>query len=115
MRLTGDTGVKPIFDQLDSGITSIFYTGIAPTSSLRLTMRWTMDMVVRPGTVYAPFVRVPPVEDHLALQMYADVSRRLQDCYPSMHNNLAALLPIIGKVAKAVLPTLGSFLPDMIK
>ena len=52
-----------------------------------------MDMMVRPGTIYAPFVRMPPVEDHLAFKMYAEVSRRMADCYPSRYNNLGALIP----------------------
>ena len=52
-----------------------------------------MDMMVRPGTIYAPFVRMPPVEDHLAFKMYAEVSRRMADGYPSRYNNLGALIP----------------------
>ena len=82
-----------VFDQMDSSITSIFYTGLASTSTLRLTMRLTMDMMVRPGTIYAPFVRMPPVEDHLAFKMYAEVSRRMADDLSVRYNNLGALIP----------------------
>lgn len=32
LRTSSDTSIKPVFDQVDSGITSVFYTGIAPTS-----------------------------------------------------------------------------------
>ena len=104
-----------VFDQMDSSITSIFYTGLSSTSTLRLTMRWTMDMMVRPGTIYAPFVRMPPVEDHLAFKMYAEVSRRMADGHPSRYNNLGAIIPLIGKVASAVFPTLSTFIPHVLQ
>lgn len=114
MRKTVQDEIPFVFDQMDSSITSIFYTGLSSTSTLRLTMRWTMDMMVRPGTIYAPFVRMPPVEDHLAFKMYAEVSRRMADGHPSRYNNLGAIIPLIGKVASAVFPTLGSFLPSVL-
>lgn len=115
MRKTVGDEIPFVFDQMDSSITSIFYTGLSSTSTLRLTARWTMDMMVRPGTIYAPFVRMPPVEDHLAFKMYAEVSRRMADGHPSRYNNLGAIIPLIGKVASAVFPTLASFLPRVIE
>lgn len=101
-----------VFDQADSAITTVIYTGLASGSTLRFTMRWTMDMMVRPGTVYSPFVRMPPVEDHTALRMYAEVSRRMADGYPSAYNALGAILPIIGKIASAVLPSIANLAPS---
>lgn len=115
MRKSVSDEIPFVFDQMDSSITSIFYTGLSSTSTLRLTMRWTMDMMVRPGTIYAPFVRMPPVEDHLAFKMYAEVSRRMADGHPSRYNNLGAIIPLIGKVASAVFPTLASFLPRVME
>lgn len=97
-------GFKNVFDQVDTSLTTIVFNNMASTSSIRATMRWTMDMMVRPATLYAPFVRMPPIEDHMALRMFAEVSRRLADGYPSSYNNLAMLLPIIGRVASQVLP-----------
>lgn len=94
-----------VFAQTDPSLTTIMYTGLSATSSVRLTMRWTMDMIVRPGTVYAPFTRMPPPEDPVSLKMYAEVSRRMDDGYPSRYNNLAALLPVIGKIATMIAPT----------
>lgn len=47
--------------------------------------------------------------------MYADVSRRMADGYPSSYNNLAALLPIIGKIAKTVFPALAGILPGVLE
>lgn len=102
------------FKWIDTSISSAFWRGLDPTASIRITMRWTMDMVVRPGSIYAPFTKMPPVEDHLALKMYAEVSRRMNDGYPASYNNLAALLPVIGKIAKAVLPTLAGLLPSFL-
>lgn len=32
LRTSSDTSIKPVFDQVDPGITSVFYTGISPTS-----------------------------------------------------------------------------------
>lgn len=115
MRKSASEEIPFVFDQMDSSITSIFYTGLSSTSTLRLTMRWTMDMMVRPGTIYAPFVRMPPVEDHLAFKMYAEVSRRMADGHPSRYNNLGAIIPLIGKVASAVFPTLSSFIPHVLQ
>ena len=94
-----------VFAQTDPSLTTVMYTGLSATSSVRLTMRWTMDMIVRPGTVYAPFTRMPPPEDPASLKMYAEVSRRMDDGYPSRYNNLAALLPVIGKIATMIAPT----------
>ena len=96
--------VIPVFSQTDSTLTTIFIQNIAPTSAVRTTMRWSLDLIVRPGTVYAPFVRMPPVEDRGAIKMYAEVSRRMADAYPGNHNSLAALLPVIAGIAKTVFP-----------
>lgn len=114
-----DPGVHPfVFEQTDPSLTTIMYTGLSATSSIRLTMRWTMDMIVRPGTVYAPFTRMPPPEDSAALKIYAEVSRRMDDGYPSRYNNLAALLPVIknivATVAPSVIPQLGSLIKQKI-
>ena len=46
--------------------------------------------------------------------MYAEVSRRMADGHPSRYNNLGAIIPLIGKVASAVFPTLSSFLPSVL-
>lgn len=94
------------FKQTDTGLTSIFYTGISATSSLRITMRWCMDMIVRPGTLYAPFVKSNVPDDPLAINMYYEVARRLKDAYPSNHNNLAFLAPIVKGLAATVAPTI---------
>lgn len=103
-----------VFDQVDSSLTSVFYTGLSGTSSIRMTMRWTLDMVVKPGTIYAPFVKMPPIEDGLALRMYAEVSRRMIDAYPASQNNLGMLLGTIGRIATqllpSVVPAIGSWL-----
>lgn len=93
-----------VYDQADTSLTTIFFRGISATSQVRTTMRWTMDMLVRPATVWAPFVRMPPIEDHLALKMYAEVSRRMADGYPGSYNALGALLPIIASIASQVFP-----------
>lgn len=105
-RKDGTEPVPFVFEQVDSSISSIFYTGLAATSTIRATARWTMDMIVRSGTVYAPFVRMPPVEDPMALRMYAEVSRRMADAYPSSANNFGAILGAIGRIATTVLPQL---------
>ena len=49
-RLVAADPAITVFAQPDTSLTSVFYTGISATSSIRLTMRWTMDMIVRPGT-----------------------------------------------------------------
>ena len=107
-----------VFAQTDPSLTTIMYTGLASTSTIRLTMRWTMDMIVRPGTIYAPFARMPPPEDPSALKIYAEVSRRMDDGYPSRYNNLGALLPIlkniVATVAPSVIPHLGTWIKQKI-
>lgn len=107
------SGVQMVFAQADTGLTTIYITGIAPTSSLRLTTRWTLDLTVRPGTVYAPFTKTPPTADYSALRMYTEVSRRMPDGHPSRYNNLGAILGVIGKIAAqlapAIIPKLGEF------
>jgi len=112
---TAGGGAPRTFAQTDSTLTSIFFTGIAPTTTVRVTTRWTLDMVVRPGTPYAPFVRMPPVEDLPALKMYSEISRRLADGYPSSYNNLGFLLPLIGKIASTIGPVILPRLFETIK
>jgi len=118
-RSVGADPTPMVFQQTDTSLTSIHFTGIAPTSSVRITTRWTLDMVVRPGTVYAPFARMPPPADMGAIRMYAEVSRRMPDGHPSNFNNLGFLLPLISKVASAVLPTvlpkIGGWISDRIR
>lgn len=103
-KVAGD-GFPLVYGSVDPGITMISFQGMSATSNLRLTMRWSLDVMVRPATVWAPFVRMPPVEDHMALKMYAQVSRQMADGYPGSYNALGALLPIIAKIAASVLPS----------
>lgn len=112
------TGTIMTYGQVDSSLTTIYITGIAPTSSLRLTTRWTLDITVRPATVYAPFTRTPPTADFGALRMYSEVSRRMPDGHPSRFNNLGAILGVIGKIAMqlapAILPKLSGFIRERV-
>lgn len=112
------TGTIMVFPQVDTSLTTIFITGIAPTSSLRITSRWTLDITVRPGTIYAPFAKMPPTADYNALRMYSEVSRRMPDGHPSSFNNLGAILGVIGKIAATVAPgiisKLGSWVGDRV-
>lgn len=107
-----------VFAQPDTSLTTIFMTNVAPTSAIRLTMRWTMDMIVRPATTYAPFTRMPPPADLNAIRMYAEVSRRMPDAYPSSYNNLGFLLPVlksvVGTVAPAIIPRVTGWIRDRI-
>lgn len=113
------TGTIMTYAQTDSSLTTIYITGISPTSSLRLTTRWTLDITVRPGTVYAPFTKTPPTADYGALRMYTEVSRRMPDGHPSRFNNLGAILGVIGKIAMqlapAIIPKLGEFVNRRIR
>jgi len=106
LTMAAGDGMHCIYEQKDTSMTSIFMRGCAATSQWRVTIRWTLDCFVRPGTAYAPFVRMPPVEDHMAQKMYAEVSRRMPDAFPGDHNFLGALLPVIGKIAATVLPSI---------
>lgn len=95
---------KMVFDSHDPGITNIFIKGIAGTSTVRLTVRMTMDMIVRPGTSFAPFAKEPVGYDEPAIRMYYEISRRLKDGYPGSYNMLGSLLPLIGKAASFLAP-----------
>jgi len=105
MSMAGPDGFKPVFQQVDTSMTVVFMRGCSATSQWRTTMRWSLDFFVRPGSPYAPFVRMPPVEDHMALKMYAEVSRRMPDGFDGSHNFLGTLLPLIAKIASSVLPS----------
>lgn len=112
------TNTEMVFGQPDTSLTTIMINGIAQSSSLRITTRWTLDVVVRPGTIYAPFAKMPPQADYNSLRMYSEVSRRMPDGHPSSFNNLGAILGVIGKVAATVAPTLisklGSWVGDRV-
>jgi len=78
--------------------------GLASTTSVYVMIRAGFEIVVPPGSIYSPYIKMPVAADPIALASYFGISRQLADAYPSSYNNLGLLLPAIGEVAARVLP-----------
>lgn len=78
--------------------------GLSPQASLYLTVRCGYEVTCTPGSIYSPYLSLPPPPDYAAVQAYFAVARQLADAYPGDYNSLGALLPVIAQVAMDTLP-----------
>lgn len=82
----------------------IVVAGLAAGVSLRIRVRQVIEIVVPPGTTYAPLVEVSLPPDELALRMYKEISARMMDAYPASYNDLGKLFSTIKGMAQKILP-----------
>lgn len=101
--------------RLTNRISHICVRGMAPTSSLYVTVRSGYEITVSPGSIYSPYVRNPVALDRTALDAYFGISRQLADAYPADYNSLGTLLPIIASIASEVLPSLVPKVAEVVK
>lgn len=81
----------------DSNAGIIFFDGLTTGvgSTLRIRLRYTIEMRPAPGTTYSSMVEVPPAPDELAFRMITEVQARMADAYPASYNDSGKLLDFI--------------------
>jgi len=98
--------IDMIHRRADDGVIHIAIRNISANASFTLYIRSGWEYQVLPGTTLAPFSKVSPMYDPVALTTYYRISRELKDAYPASYNDLGKLLGIIGNVAKHVIGAL---------
>lgn len=73
-------------------------------------LRYGFEFQVYPGSIFASFMKTPPVADKLALETYSAIAATLKDGYPSEFNDFGKLLGVIKKAAQTVLPVISPML-----
>lgn len=92
----------------------IQFTGLADTASLVCKMRVGLEVVPDHESPDAKYAVKGPPKDQMALDAIVAVSNRLPVVYEHKYNSLGMLLPLIGKVASSVLPTVAPWLAQTI-
>jgi len=78
--------------------------GCAADVAIRIRVRQVLEIVARPGSVYAPLMEAALPPDPTSLKMYAEISARMADGYPASYNDLGKLKDLILGIGKKVLP-----------
>jgi len=96
---------------LDGQFGAISFLNIAPTTSLRMTVRMGIEACPVPGSNYSSFMHPSPPVDHAALDAYYMISAKLFDAYPDEYNDWGALWNVIKGIAQPVGRVLKAFVP----
>lgn len=100
----GAAGPTPIPVNSGEGIGIVYFNGLSVNASIRIRVRQSLEVFVRPGTPFAPLTEAPLPPDELAVRMYSEISGKLKDAYPASYNDLGKLKEQIVAIAKKVLP-----------
>lgn len=80
------------------------FRNLTAGAKFSLTVRQTYELMVSPGTTYAPSLTSPPDFDEMALKSYFAITKRMAFAYPGDHNSLGDILKKVWAVAKQVVP-----------
>jgi len=89
------------------------FRGLSVSTQVVVYLRVGFEVMVQPGTSYAPYLRLSPVYDPAALVSYYKISRELKDAYPADYNDEGKLWDTIKSAARVVLPAAGALIPGM--
>lgn len=89
--------------------------GLAPTATVKLTIRYGFEFAVPPNTNYSMMATLPPVFDERALVGYQMIARRMKDAYPLAFNDWQKIVKTIGDIARTVLPSIAPALTPLIR
>lgn len=106
-KLLGSTVNCPCNDTLGG----ICFKGLSVSTQVVLYYRVGFEVMVQPGTSFAPYLKLSPAFDPEAITAYFKVARELKDAFPADFNDLGKLWGVIKDAAKAVLPVAGSIFP----
>lgn len=89
-------------------VAHICLQNLAATTSVNLFFRFGFEVQCQATSPLSPLVRMSPVYDPLAMEVYQRISRQMKDAYPADYNDLGKLWDVISRIAKAVAPGLSS-------
>lgn len=93
---------RPWLRPVDDGLGVIWMVGLARTTSFRLTLRVSVEMMTRPASTFATFCEPPALPDDHAIGMYYEIVSRMKDAYPAKDNDLGTLWQKIKNIAGGV-------------
>lgn len=100
---------------LQSNLATIAFAGLSLNATIRVVYRVGIEAMAQPGTSMAPFMKMAPGFDALAVDTYFRIARELKDAYPAEYNDWGKLWNVIksvaSKVAPVALPLMGPFGP----
>jgi len=108
--LTGAAGYVPDQDTLSH----ICFTGLNGEAQLTITVRYGVEAVVQPQSIYVGQVGAPVQYDPIALGVYYNVSREMMAGYPADYNVFGAILGALKNVAGAAIPWVGRKIAGLI-
>jgi hypothetical protein len=86
----------------DDNLSATWFTGLARTTSFRVTYRICVEVMTRPDSLLAAFCELPALPDDHALRMYYEIASRMKDAYPSDDNDKGSLWDKVKNVAKGL-------------
>jgi hypothetical protein len=110
---TGTTIRDERLPRLTSRVIHMCFRGLSPSATLVLTIRHGYEATIPPGSIYSPYITMPPMYDQPSIDAYFAIARQLADAYPGDYNSLGALLPIIADIASETLPKVLPALRDL--
>lgn len=87
---------------LDDNLSVTWFTGLARTTSFRITYRICIEVMTRPDSMLAPFCELPALPDDHATVMYYEIASRLKDAYPSDDNDKGTLWNKVKDIARGI-------------
>jgi len=86
----------------------LHFEGLSPNAVLTVTMRCSFELDVPPGSIYVQQLTAPVVPDRVALESYYRIASRMKSAFPASFNAFGFLAPVLGRIARAVLPGIKS-------
>jgi len=100
---------------MQSNLATIALAGLSLSATVRVVYRVGIEVMAQPGTAMAPFMKMAPGFDSVAVDTYFRIARELKDAYPAEYNDFGKLWSVIksvaSKVAPIVLPLMGPAAP----
>jgi len=97
---------------INQNLGTCIFSGLHSSAKLSLKTRTGLEFVAVADTTMAAFMSQAPLKDDVALNLVQATQTRLPVVYYAKYNSLGMLLPLIGKAAATILPTLLPHLLD---
>ncbi|UUA80622.1 hypothetical protein [Likani virus] len=97
----------------NQNVGTIWYQGIAGSASVRVKGRMFLEAEAQPGSSWAGFNQPGAVEDEGAMQVAAQVSKRMSHGFPASCNQNGVLSKLLTQLLSKV-PVVGDFLSQLI-
>ena len=95
---------------MQANLATIALAGLSLQATVRIVYRVGVEVMAQPGTAMAPFMKMAPGFDAVAVDSYFRIARELKDAYPAEYNDSGKLWNVIKSVASKVAPVVLPFL-----